>query len=924
MQEGEDEYPLWGLVSSFAGGRIKVWRGSLHFVDESVAPRPITTRLENLYVELGSISRDAPIPFDVKARQPNPKGPDGSVSIVGKLFPLLGSLEWSKIRIAAEVQGKNLNPLPFWPYYGSKVPINGIGGSLDIDAQYEGNFRGLFRSWGQIKVRDVALDYSQVFGTVLKPKTFVVDYDVRLTRRSLIIPEVTFRLPEIEIRGRCALHEIRSRSRRIEAFASTGSFRLDEIKQYLPFRIVSPELGAIWNEVTRRGEGRIVSVRIGGPITDFSKLEDPKKADLIYGKMRLDGVTFPFARDFQPLENISGWVTLEEGSFRFQDLKGSYGKSTLNATEMMISRVYSSPRLNLTLDGEINLKGAMDMAKPGGFLEKGIPVEDMSGKGDLRLKISVSLKGPSKLSYDGHLHLKGARLTIKKVHLPVAAVSGEVAFSNDRCRFIGLKGKLGKSAFGISGQVENPWPGEPGRQRLNLTLRGEFDLGEWFSRFLPVVSPGISKAMTSFSDISGAARLTLELKGRGTGLKGIRYKGKVSLREATFRHRRMASLVRFSKGEVRFTSKVIRLSGMDARLKGSNLRIEGSVRDYLVWKRSKIDLRIRAQHLDIGDFEFKSETRGEWIWKDEITLPEFGWVTLRVERGKWRHTEFSDGTADISLAKGRLTLERFHCDLRGGKLDATAWLDLALKGEMAFALNPTLSHGDASRFFKDFGLQERLWITGGFNLGGSLMGRGSNGKEIRRSLEGKLRVEMEKGRIRRWRILSKVFSVFNVLQLFRGRLPELRGEGMPYKRITADIGITHGIVRTDNLLVDSDAMRITVIGEADVADENLDVTMGLCPLGTVDAIISNVPVVGRILTGEDEAVIAYYVEVKGDFSNPKVKHIPLKSMERGLLGMIKRVLETPIHVIPMTKEWAESGGDESIPFPEDEDEDVSQ
>jgi uncharacterized protein YhdP len=173
---------------------------------------------------------------------------------------------------------------------------------------------------------------------------------------------------------------------------------------------------------------------------------------------------------------------------------------------------------------------------------------------------------------------------------------------------------------------------------------------------------------------------------------------------------------------------------------------------------------------------------------------------------------------------------------------------------------------------------------------------------LRRSLEGKLRVGMEKGRIRRFRLLSKVFSLLNVLQLFKGKLPGLTGEGLPYNTITGEIGIAKGVARTNNLLVDSDAMKITIIGEADIAREVLDLTVGLRPLGTVDTIVSSVPVVGRILAGEDKSIIAYYVEVKGNFSNPRVKHIPLKSMEKGLIGMIRRVLEAPMHIIPMGKE----------------------
>jgi hypothetical protein len=87
---------------------------------------------------------------------------------------------------------------------------------------------------------------------------------------------------------------------------------------------------------------------------------------------------------------------------------------------------------------------------------------------------------------------------------------------------------------------------------------------------------------------------------------------------------------------------------------------------------------------------------------------------------------------------------------------------------------------------------------------------------------------------------------------------------------------------------------------------------------TVDAIVSKVPVVGRILAGEDASIISYYVEVKGDFSNPKVKHIPLKSMEKGLVEIMKRLLETPMYIIPRGKGPMDSGERDRGGFPEDE------
>ncbi|MCK5552030.1 MAG: AsmA-like C-terminal domain-containing protein, partial [Deltaproteobacteria bacterium] len=852
---GEKDYGhVASLISSLSGGEIRIRQGTVHFLADFPASGPNVVGIENLSIGLKPISMEAPIPFHLHARQPNPTGSDGRIRVDGKLHPLSEPLEWSKIPITAEVRAKNVNPLPLWPYYGPYIPMEAIRGYLDIHAHYEGSFSGLFRSRGQIRVKGVEFDYRQVFETVLKPREFVVDYDVRMNRRSLIVSNVFFKLPEIEIRGSCSITEIGSPRRRIEAFATTGSFQFDGIGKYIPYGILSPGLRKLLREVTRGGKGKIVSLRIEGPIEDYSTLEDPERADLIYGKMRMEGVAYSFAKAFHPVENISGWVILEEGSLRFQDLKGSYRRSRLNATEMIISRIYSSPRLNLGLEGAIDVEGIADIAKSGAFPGRGIPIRDISGKGDLQLRVAGELSDSSGLSYNGHLVLKGADVSIKGLRLSVAATSGKVVFSNDRVRLIGVRGKMGNSPIWIDGQVGNPWLGKPGRERLELSLRGELDLGECFSRILPSISPRISQALAPLSDIAGEATIALELAGSGNGFEAMSYRGRASLGKAVFRLHRMVSPVRLVKGYIDFTPKMIRFSNMEARLRGSYLSIEGSVRDYLRWERSKIDLGIRAPNLDIGDFRLKKGGERGWIWASKIPFPESGRLALRVDEGRWRYTVFSNLTAQITMAEGRLDLERFNFNVKGGEVDLTAWVDLGNEGGVAFALNPKLSHVDAGRFFRDLGLEERIWITGAFNLWGNLMGRGHNEKELRRSLEGKLRVGMEKGRIRRFRLLSKVFSLFNVLQLFKGKLPGLTGEGLPYNTITGEIGIAKGIARTNNLLVDSDAMKITIIGEADIVREALDLTVGLRPLGTVDTIVSNVPVVGRILAGEDESI----------------------------------------------------------------------
>jgi uncharacterized protein YhdP len=163
-----------------------------------------------------------------------------------------------------------------------------------------------------------------------------------------------------------------------------------------------------------------------------------------------------------------------------------------------------------------------------------------------------------------------------------------------------------------------------------------------------------------------------------------------------------------------------------------------------------------------------------------------------------------------------------------------------------------------------------------------------------------LRFEIEDGVIERFNLFSKIFSILNVSQWFKGRLPDLKTKGLPYRSITATILVKDGIASTNNFLVDSDAMRITLLGKVDLSKNWIDARVGVHPLITIDTILSNVPIVGYILTGKDKGFISYFYEVKGNWDDPKIEAIPLKSIEEPSWGVIKRLLETPLRPFQKT------------------------
>jgi uncharacterized protein YhdP len=124
--------------------------------------------------------------------------------------------------------------------------------------------------------------------------------------------------------------------------------------------------------------------------------------------------------------------------------------------------------------------------------------------------------------------------------------------------------------------------------------------------------------------------------------------------------------------------------------------------------------------------------------------------------------------------------------------------------------------------------------------------------------------------------------------------------GMPYSNITGNIVIKEGSISSQDLFISSDAINISILGSADIVKEELDFTLGVQPLQTVDKIVNHIPVVGWILTGKDKDFLTAYFEAKGKWSDPKVSAIPVKSLGKGILGIFRRVFELPVRLFTDT------------------------
>lgn len=276
-------------------------------------------------------------------------------------------------------------------------------------------------------------------------------------------------------------------------------------------------------------------------------------------------------------------------------------------------------------------------------------------------------------------------------------------------------------------------------------------------------------------------------------------------------------------------------------------------------------------------------------------LPEDETLRLHchVARGIFRGFSFSDANALLHIQPGQLRLEplQFHAD--GGHGDARLIVRLSEPHAHLFVDGRVqrLRAGTIyQQLFDEQGLVSGK-LTSAFRLQGPLTG------QFRQQALGEVSLQIKDGVLRRFRTLSRAFSLLNVAQLFRFQLPDMAREGMPFNQLGATIQLGEGRLHSENLLIESDAMNLAVAGDYQLTQQELDLLLAISPLGTVDSLLSRVPVAGWLLTGSENRLVTVHFAVSGPVREPEVEMLPLDSVSTKLIDILRRTIDLPATLI---------------------------
>ena len=186
-------------------------------------------------------------------------------------------------------------------------------------------------------------------------------------------------------------------------------------------------------------------------------------------------------------------------------------------------------------------------------------------------------------------------------------------------------------------------------------------------------------------------------------------------------------------------------------------------------------------------------------------------------------------------------------------------------------------------------------IEGEFSLNGRLEGVLDNWQE------GNLQIDSHQGRILRMKLLAKIFSVVNITDLFsvgqEGDGPVTSAKGFPYTDLLLKAHVKENELIIDEAVVRGEGLNLFARGKMNLTTFELDVVVMISPFKTLDAIVSKVPLVGRIIGGETATLVTFPVGVTGKASDPQVTLLPPGAVGEGLLNIVKRTLLLPFHIL---------------------------
>lgn len=627
------------------------------------------------------------------------------------------------------------------------------------------------------------------------------------------------------------------------------------------------------------------AAHLGAHVDFAADAPRPVRVDSFNGTLAYRDLTVEYFRPLPPLRGVDGTASFDRAHFDLVPSAGAVGAVRLAGGAAKMSKLDTNDEeiaIDLGIIGPLRDVLEVLDAKPLNYAhELEIDPSKIDGQVDGKLHFAFPLKHDLTLDMVDY----GAQASLRRVAIGAIAAghdlsAGELTLALDRSAlkvdgtariaevpaslswYYSLKAKdATKARYTVKARID-----DAGRQRLGLDFLADRVQG-------PV---DVDATYTLLASKRATAALSLDLKDATLAVKQLAW-------------RKPAGSAANATLDLDFVDERLRAI-RQAALKGDHLDIGLSAAFADAPGGGTTITRVELATLVAGETDVSGRIarRPEGGWSIDLKGLSFDASGLLADAGHDEGSEETEPPLMIDATLDRLVLGPKR-EARAVKAqlysDGLHWQAASIDATLFGGGKTSLRFGEAAgdRTFRlsadDLGALLRLFDVTNNIAGGQLQVTGQvedSGK--RRLFRGK--VDGANYRLVGAPILAKLLSVASLSGI--GAL--LSGEGIPFSRLTADYVFADKKLQVKDLRAYGGAIGINAEGVYDFAADTLDVSGTLVPAYTLNSVLGNIPVLGKILLGgEGEGIFGANFRVAGPADKPAITVNPLSALAPGVL-----------------------------------------
>ncbi len=331
------------------------------------------------------------------------------------------------------------------------------------------------------------------------------------------------------------------------------------------------------------------------------------------------------------------------------------------------------------------------------------------------------------------------------------------------------------------------------------------------------------------------------------------------------------------------------LRGEDLSLRRNSSEIKGSLEVALKVNFFEIKGNFKAKELKLKDL-FKKEKKEESPNIEEVLLklPVKGEITLGLDEIVLSTShKISQGEINFKKERGLLRIEMPQMNFCGLKFSGEYERNLQFK---YIFINLDKTQGEFLDLFSCLYPEEmpEIIFEGPFVAEGFFYSDGE--KELLENSYGKLEVISKKGYIYRAPLLVRVLAFLSPIDLFRGKVPNLENNLLPYEEMNLKGEFKDSSFDVDTYFLSAPGFRLFANGPINWRNKKLSLTFLVSLFKTIDEILEKIPGINKWVLGKERMLIYLPLEVVGTYDDPTIVPLHPSSLGKGFFRFIFKFL----------------------------------